>query len=127
MPCFKRGIFFAVYFPLKKITIKEHSLLARIAARALRTNNVAIVLGRTIYLHNTTIADFTANKKWLLHELKHVKQYEEKGVLKFLFLYLLYSARYGYHNNPFEAEARHAETDDTLLKLYDISAYTNKP
>lgn len=116
----ERGIFFALHYALKKIRIKEVSLLATIAARILRTKNVALVLGYTIHLHNTSADDFTANRKWVLHELKHVEQYEEKGLIKFLFLYLYYSVIYGYHNNPFEKEARHAETDITLLEKYRV-------
>ena len=40
------------------------------------------------------------------HELVHVKQVQRLGWFKFYFLYLWYSIRYGYENNPFEVEAR---------------------
>jgi hypothetical protein len=45
----------------------------------------------------------------LVHELCHVEQVKRLGSVKFFVLYLLYSIRYGYVNNPFEVEARSAE------------------
>jgi hypothetical protein len=90
--------------------IKEKSLVARIASWKLRADRVAIVIGNTIYLHNTREDEFLQNKKWLLHELKHIEQFNRYGFLRFIFLYLLESARHGYANNKFEIEARIAET-----------------
>lgn len=42
------------------------------------------------------------------HEFIHVWQYKTLGWwgIKFLLLYLYYSIKYGYTNNPFEIEAR---------------------
>lgn len=82
-----------------------------------------MVVGHTIHLHNTTVARFFARPSWVLHELKHVQQYEQHGVFLFLWKYLLESMRNGYYNNAFEVEARAAENDDTLLENYDLSAY----
>ncbi len=45
------------------VTIKEKSWLAAIAARKLKTTKVAMVIGRTIYLHNTSREEFMTNKK----------------------------------------------------------------
>jgi hypothetical protein len=39
------------------------------------------------------------------HELVHIEQVKRHGWIKFYFLYLVYSIRYGYRNNPFEIEA----------------------
>jgi hypothetical protein len=50
-----------------------------------------------------------ANRKWLLHELKHVEQYQRYGAIRFILLYLYETVRRGYHNNRFEVEAREAE------------------
>lgn len=94
---------------MKEVRIKENSLLARVAANKLKTKRCAIVINSTIYLHNTTRAEFTANRKWLLHELKHVEQYQRYGMIRFILLYLYETVRRGYHNNRFEVEAREAE------------------
>ncbi len=94
---------------MKEVHIKENSLLARLAAYKLKNKQCAIVINRTIYLHNTTKADFMANRKWLLHELKHVEQYQRYGTIRFIVLYLYETIRKGYRNNRFEVEAREAE------------------
>ena len=94
---------------MKEVRIKEDSLLARLAAYRLQTKRCAIVINKTIYLHNTTREEFTDNRKWLLHELKHVEQYQRYGVLRFFLLYLYETIKKGYRNNRFEVEAREAE------------------
>jgi succinate dehydrogenase hydrophobic anchor subunit len=89
--------------------IKENSQLARIAAWKLNATGVAMVLGKTIHLYNTTKEDFLANERWVKHELCHVRQYEQYGFIPFLLLYAWESLLHGYHNNKFEKEARLAE------------------
>ena len=44
------------------------------------------------------------------HEQAHIAQVKKDGRLKFIFKYLWYSIRYGYDKNPYEVEARSAET-----------------
>ncbi len=45
----------------------------------------------------------------LAHECRHVRQYQEAGSMhRFLRLYLAQVARHGYHDAPFEADAREA-------------------
>ena len=95
-----------------KIGIKENALVARLAAYILHEERVAIVIGKTIYLWNTSTQDFLKNKKWLHHELVHIQQFKQHGFIKFLFLYLLESLKNGYYNNKFEIEAREKENDD---------------
>ncbi len=89
--------------------IKENSWLAKIAATKLRTSSVAMVLGNTIHLHNTTKEDFLQNEKWLKHELCHIQQFEKHGYAGFIIKYLIESIKKGYYNNKFEVEARKAE------------------
>jgi hypothetical protein len=96
--------------------IKEGSFIARLAAWKLKSDKVAIVIGKTIHLHNTGRREFLQNKPWVLHELKHVEQFQQHGFFSFLYLYLLESIRRGYINNKYEIEARAAETDEDLLK-----------
>lgn len=93
----------------KDFTIKENSWLAKLAAKKLGTRTVAMVLGKTIHLCNTTEANFLADEKWLKHELCHVKQFKEHGYFIFLIKYIWESIRKGYYNNRFEVEARKAE------------------
>lgn len=70
-----------------------------------------MVIGNTIHLHNTSAAEFLKDDRWLKHELAHIEQYKKHGVVKFLALYLWYSIKYGYYNNPFEVEAREKEKE----------------
>lgn len=106
-----------------RVYIKENSWIAGLAAKKLGSPQVAIVIGRTIHLSNVSRNRFLKSRKWLIHELKHVDQYEQHGFVSFLFKYVLEHIRQGYHNNKYELEARAAETDDTLLYRFEI-AYT---
>jgi hypothetical protein len=89
--------------------IKENSWLAKIAAKKLKAGAVAMVLGKTIHLHNTTKADFLKDERWVKHELCHIRQFKEHGYFLFVVKYLWESLRKGYYNNRFEVEARNAE------------------
>ncbi len=97
-----------------KYYIKEDSLLARIAARKLKQDKMAMVLGRTILLHDTRREEFLNNKRWLRHELVHIRQFRQHGFLIFLLKYLIESIKNGYHNNKYEIEARNAEDDGSI-------------
>ena len=79
------------------------------------------MVGRTIYLHNVSKGHFLASRRWVLHELKHVEQFEEHGLLRFLTKYLLEYVRKGYYQNRYEVEARMAERDERLLLKYEIA------
>ena len=94
---------------LHHISIKENSLLAKFAAKKLHASNAAIVIGKTIHLHNTTRREFLQNEKWLKHELCHINQFKQHGFVTFIIKYLWESFNKGYFNNKFEIEARKAE------------------
>ena len=96
--------------------IKEQSFIARLAAWKLKSDNAAIVIGKTIHLHNTGRNEFLQNKRWVLHELKHIQQFQQHGFLSFIFLYLRESLRHGYTNNKYEIEARASEHDEQLFE-----------
>jgi hypothetical protein len=98
------------------VKIKENSWLAWLAAKRLKTDRVAMVLGNTIHLHNTSRQDFLRNEAWLKHEIAHVRQYQKYGGLKFLWMYLKETIQRGYYNNRLETEARIKETDEEILK-----------
>ena len=91
------------------ISIKENSWIAKIAARKLRSDNVAIVIGNTIHLHNVSKARFLEDNRWVKHELCHIRQFHQHGFAPFIFKYLWESMRSGYYHNKYEAEARDAE------------------
>lgn len=93
----------------QEIRVKENSFWARLAAKKLGSAKVAMVIGRTIHLHNTSATEFLNNERWVKHEMVHIEQYKRYGLIRFLVLYLWYSARYGYYNNPLEVEARSKE------------------
>ena len=96
--------------------IKEQSFIAGLAAWKLKSGNAAIVIGKTIHLHNTKRNEFLQNKRWLLHELKHIQQFQQHGFLSFIFLYLWESLRHNYTNNKYEIEARASEYDEQLFE-----------
>ena len=50
------------------------------------------------------------NERLRKHELQHLKQANDMGGVKFYLIYLWYSVRYGYLNNPLEVDARNAES-----------------
>ncbi|HEV8079845.1 MAG TPA: DUF4157 domain-containing protein [Chitinophagaceae bacterium] len=89
--------------------IKENSWIAKLAAKKLRSDKVAIVVGKTIHLYKTSKKQFLQNERWLKHELCHIKQFQENGYLLFIAKYLWESIKHGYHNNKYEVEAREAE------------------
>ena len=49
----------------------------------------------------------------LRHEAKHFEQMDRDGTVVFLVKYFWWLARYGYHLNPYEIEARAAEMQDS--------------
>jgi len=89
--------------------IKENSWIAKIAAKKLGSDKVAIVIGKTIHLYNTSKKQFLLNERLLKHELCHIKQFQQNGYLLFIVKYLWESIKNGYHNNKYEVEAREAE------------------
>jgi hypothetical protein len=89
--------------------IKENSWVARLAAKKLQTQNVAIVLGKTIHLYNVTKEQFLQNEKWVKHEACHLQQFKKHGFFIFILMYLWESLKKGHHNNKYEIEARNAE------------------
>jgi hypothetical protein len=88
--------------------IKENSWVAKIAARVLKAESVAIVFGNTIHICGCSKTVFLADEKWLKHELCHIQQYKQHGYFMFIVKYLWESLRNGYYNNRFEVEARQA-------------------
>ncbi|MFT3902603.1 MAG: DUF4157 domain-containing protein [Niabella sp.] len=110
-----------VIFALKiAVTIKENAWVARMAAKKLRSHRMAIVFGRTIYLHGVSRGEFLGNTSWLRHELKHVEQYQRYGFFMFLAKYLWQSLRHGYYRCGLECEARAAEGDLEITDRYFI-------
>ncbi len=65
----------------------------------------AVTLGRTIVLHPRT----HASERLLRHELEHVRQWRA-APLAFPARYAWYHIRNGYALNPYEVEARRAES-----------------
>lgn len=89
--------------------IQENSWLAKLAAKTLNADSVAMVLGKTIHLYGSTKEKFLADDRWVKHELCHLKQFAANGFVMFTLKYLWESLRVGYYNNKYEIEARAAE------------------
>ncbi len=96
----------------EQVRIRENSWMARAASCYMSSHQLAIVIGNTIHLWGTTKENFSNDKKWLKHELKHVEQFENFGLLRFAVMYLFEWLKHGYHKNRFEVEARQAEETD---------------
>jgi len=107
-----------------KVFIKENAFVAKLAAKKLCTERVAMVIGKKIFLWNVSADIFLKDKEWLCHEAAHVKQFQQYGFLKFLFLYLKESFKNGYENNRFEIEARQMENNETVLQ--ELEFFINK-
>lgn len=61
---------------------------------------------RTIYV----LPGHEYNERLLRHERKHLEQIKRDGRVVFSIKYLWWLCRYGYWNNPYEVEARAAES-----------------
>lgn len=75
----------------------------------------AFVLGETIR-YKKEVKDYSPSVFW--HELCHVCQYKEHGILKFLFIYFITDFFKSYREKRFEKEAYTVKTKADLLKLY---------
>lgn len=93
----------------KEFKVIEKSTLAKVAALWLRKNQMAIVLGKKIFIYGVSKRDFLQNDQWLRHELEHIRQFKQFGFLNFVFRYILESIKNGYQNNKYEILARNAE------------------
>lgn len=89
--------------------IKENSWIAKLAAKKLQSNNVAIVIGKTIHLYHVSKEDFLKDSRWVKHEKCHLRQFKKYGFFPFIFKYVYESIKHGYYNNKYEVEAREAE------------------
>ena len=61
---------------------------------------------KTIYV----LPGYENNEQLLKHEKCHLKQIEDDGIIIFSLVYIYWTLQYGYYNNPYEVEARQAET-----------------
>ena len=93
----------------EKLNIRENSWIAKWAARKLKSDNVAIVIGKTIHLHKVSRQQFLADEKWVMHEVCHLQQFKKHGTFIFILKYVWESLKHGYYNNKYEVEARKAE------------------
>ena len=89
-------------FPeLHAVRVRRGGLPPRVGGWCLGTSTVAgIALWRTIWLGKNVYP----TAELLLHELRHVHQFE--SVRAFPLRYLWESLRHGYHHNRFEVDAR---------------------
>ena len=86
---------------LERVRLRRGGLPPRLGGWALRRSTVAaITLRRWVFL----APNVAPHESLLLHELRHVQQFEASPL--FPIRYLWASLRYGYHDNPFEADAR---------------------
>ena len=91
----------AAFPELVQIRLRRGGLLPRVGGWCLGQSTVAgITVGRTVWLGKNA----RASAELLLHELRHVHQFE--SVRAFPLRYVWESLRRGYHHNRFEVDAR---------------------
>jgi hypothetical protein len=91
----------ATYPELGGVRWRRGGLPPRIGGLFLGVSSVAAVtLWRTVFL----APDARLDAELLLHELRHVHQFEANAA--FPLLYVWETLRHGYHGNRFEADAR---------------------
>ena len=91
----------ARYPELRRLRLRRGGLPPRVGGWALgRATVAAITLRRWVFL----APHVPAHPPLLLHELRHLQQFEASPL--FPIQYLWASLRHGYHDNPFEADAR---------------------
>lgn len=66
----------------------------------------AVTLGQTTFF---TEPETKVTPTWQKHEDCHKAQWKRDGYIKFACKYIWYQMKYGYSDNPYEAEARQAE------------------
>lgn len=89
------------YPELARIHLRRGGIPPRIGGWALgRATVAAITLRHWVFL----APGVPVHPPLLLHELRHLEQFEASPL--FPFRYLWASLRHGYHDNPFEADAR---------------------
>ena len=96
--------------------IKENSLLAKLAARQMKSGQIAMVIGKTIHLYGVSRENFLQDPYWVRHEICHVMQYKELGLIPFLWRYLWECKKVGYYANRFEVAARAAESNAAIMR-----------
>tara|TARA_Y100001970_G_C13740682_1_gene606034 strand:+ start:160 stop:447 length:288 start_codon:yes stop_codon:yes gene_type:complete len=88
---------------------KQHLLMPKFISFFLPKRFSAITISKNMALYRS-LSDLK-NIKLKIHEEVHMDQFDKHGWFKFVLLYVYYSCRHGYWNNPFEIEARKI-TDD---------------
>ena len=91
----------ARYPELDRLRLRRGGLPPRVGGWALgRATVAAITLRQWVFL----APNVPVRAPLLLHELRHLQQFEASPL--FPIRYLWASLRHGYHDNPFEADAR---------------------
>lgn len=93
------------------VEVRHSRLVTRLAGRLSGMSGpaAAVTLGRTILLN----PHVKLSERLLRHEMAHVRQWERAPV-SFPFRYIASHIRHGYGDNPYEAEARAAETGQSV-------------
>lgn len=108
---------------MKTITVKAPNMFWKaflwLNAKACGVNQI---IGFTTFWHTVLIRpEYMKSKNLLAHELTHVQQIDNLGLINFSYQYLMESFKKGYHNNKFEVEARaSSKNPDIIISKYKI-------
>lgn len=96
--------------PLARVKVTIHFFRTLIPAWAA----AQVIVPRKVFVREGV----NLTRHLLAHELVHVMQWEHYGI-RFGFLYLCSVARHGYHDSPYEIEARQLERHPAFLTWAD--------
>lgn len=87
-----------------------------------KASKVERIAGFTTFWHTVLIRpEYMESKTILAHELTHVQQIDNLGLINFTYQYLMESFKKGYRNNKFEVEARlNSEKPEDIISKYKI-------
>lgn len=107
---------------MKKVTIKKMNggFMGCVFWAYKLFTGISNLRGFTTFWHTIYLDEnHWYNESLLAHELTHVKQIDDLGIVKFSYKYLVELIKNGYRNNKFEVEARASNISD-IGKVYKI-------
>lgn len=95
---------------VKLIKIKEGSWRDKFLALWAKVCGTRKIQGFTTFNHSIWIRpDRTDDKQLLAHELMHIKQIDDLGIVEFTYKYVKELIKVGYYDNKYEVQARKAD------------------
>lgn len=107
---------------MKKVTIKKMNggVMGCVFWAYKLFTGISNLRGFTTFWHTIYLDEaYWCDERLLAHELTHVRQIDDLGILKFSYKYLIETIKNGYRNNKYEVEAR-ASDISVIGKVYKL-------